>query len=81
MFYSKNFENDEDFVKNFYREIIHEEYDFSKIVDPTYKFKDQRIFHFRQRAIDVMSKLFFYKAMDGGEIGGDNITTYERVNR
>lgn len=83
MYHSGVFESEmsEAFTRMLHKTLLGTEYDVVKVSSEDYDLDDDDFTCYRCPAVDVMARLFFIDAVEGGLIFGDNITSYERIDR
>ena len=83
LYHSGNFDTtfeDKYFVRELHKEMLGYEYDQDQIMQRDFDLHENLIFY-NLSGPDVLAKLYFQNAVEGGLICGDFITTYERVGR
>lgn len=71
-------EEDELFVKQLYHELLGQEYNVVRVAERDFDFEDDDFICHRMSAVDVMAKIYFREAIQGGLIFGDGVTSYRR---
>lgn len=80
LYHSGQFETEEDelFTRQLYKELLGQEYDVLRIAERDFDFEDDAFICHRASAVDVMARIYFHDAVDGGLIFGEGVTTYKR---
>lgn len=83
MYHSGHFDGDDDkvFLKKLYKELTGLEYDAWEIINRSFEFEDDENICKREKAVDVMAKLYFCEALEGGSVYGNDVTSYKRIGR